>query len=217
MPISFRITHASLGKEEMCAEILTILRAHGWDDIVLMSHSYGSVVSTHMLDTPSLRKRVAALVLADPVSILLHLPDVCYNFTTREPRQANEHQLYYFASKDIGVAHTLARHFFWSQNILWKHDLEGMPVTVSLSGRDLIVDTDAVGRYLTNPAPNGSTHDQNGTATKNERDEEWKSREWKGEGIDVLWFEHLDHAQVFDSEATRRRLIKVVKRYCDLR
>ena len=49
---------------------------------------------------------------------------------------------------DMGVSHTLSRHFFWNENVLWKKDLGGRRVTVSLSGRDLIVDTEAVGRYL---------------------------------------------------------------------
>ncbi|KAH7009052.1 hypothetical protein B0J12DRAFT_691966 [Macrophomina phaseolina] len=47
MPISFRITSAALQKDEMCAEINRILKAHGWDKCVLASHSYGSVISTH--------------------------------------------------------------------------------------------------------------------------------------------------------------------------
>ncbi|KAK0958704.1 hypothetical protein LTR54_018501, partial [Friedmanniomyces endolithicus] len=49
---------------------------------------------------------------------------------------------------DPGVAHSLARTFFWSECILWKEELEGRRVTVSLAERDLIVNTDAVKRYL---------------------------------------------------------------------
>jgi hypothetical protein len=39
MPISFRITGQALGKNEMCGEIQNILRIHGWDKFVLVSHS----------------------------------------------------------------------------------------------------------------------------------------------------------------------------------
>lgn len=53
---------------------------------------------------------------------------------------------------DMSVSHTLSRHFFWNENVLWKKDLGGRRVTVSLSGRDLIVDTEAVGRYLSTGA-----------------------------------------------------------------
>lgn len=39
LPISFRITHAALPKEEMCREIEKILAKHGFDTFVLVSHS----------------------------------------------------------------------------------------------------------------------------------------------------------------------------------
>merc|ERR1712230_269180 len=52
------------------------------------------------------------------------------------------------ASMDMGVSHTLSRHFFWNENVLWKKDMQGRRVTVSLGGKDLIVNTEAVGRYL---------------------------------------------------------------------
>ena len=96
---------------------------------------------------------VSSTLFIDPVSFLLHTPDVAYNFTVRKPRRANEWQLWYFASKDPGVAHTLGRRFFWSENVMWKEDVEdlvreGKQVAVSLGGRDLIVNTAAVRRYL---------------------------------------------------------------------
>jgi hypothetical protein len=52
---------------------------------------------------------------------------------------------------DIGVNHTLARHFFWNKNVLWKKDIGDRKVTVSLTGRDLMVNTEAAGRYLAGP------------------------------------------------------------------
>lgn len=237
MPVSFRITHHALSRRDMCAEIDQILLKHFGPEqkFVLASHSYGTVISTHLLKTPSIAKRIGPVVLIDPVSILLHLPDVAYNFTRRKPKHANEYQLYYFASMDIGVSHTLSRHFFWNENILWKHDLQGRRTTVSLSGRDLIVDTEAVGRYLTDQpkaSANGySDHDtvivdseegeeaattsSGETATEDPLEEEWKSRSWQGTGIDVLWFRDLDHAQVFDAPSSRKKLIMAIRTYCE--
>ena len=95
----------------------------------------------------------------------------------------------------------ISRRFFWSENILWKHDMNGRPVTVSLASRDLIVDTEAVGRYL--------AQDANGKPTT----EEWKRREWNGKGLNVLWFDDLDHAQVFDSRRNCEILAQIVRRY----
>jgi len=248
MPISFRITHSALGRVEMCGEIDQILLKHFSADqkFVLVSHSYGTVITTHLLKTPSIARRIGPVVLVDPVSILLHLPDVAYNFTRRQPKEANEHQLYYFASMDMNVSHTLSRHFFWNENVLWLKDLEGRNVTVCLGGRDLIVDTEAVGRYLSQaqqpdnknrslPRPAGDNtydgHSPNvlGNSTGNggefgvsmrggevagEIDEEWKYRPWRGSGIEILWFDDLDHAQIFDKPATRGRLIHAINTYC---
>lgn len=244
LPISFRITHPAISREDMCTEIAKILEHHGWDKVVLVAHSYGTVIATHLLKTPYTAPLIGPVVLIDPVSILLHLPDVAYNFTRRKPRRANEHQLYYFASMDMCVSHTLSRHFFWSENIIWKEDLDGRNVTISLSGKDLIVDTESVGRYMStgNVPLMASTASSalliNAQDVARERadrkalnshesrvssdvDEEadievdtWKERPWKGKGIDVLWFENLDHAQVFDKPATRRPLLRAIQNYC---
>lgn len=244
MPVSFRVTHQALGRQEMCAEIDQILLKHFSPDqkFVLVSHSYGTVISTHLLKTPSIARRIGPMVLIDPVSILLHLPDVAYNFTRRKPRRANEHQLYYFASMDMGVSHTLSRHFFWNENVIWKEDLKGRNATVSLGGQDIIVDAEAVGRYLNDaskPIPNKYKDNAPSAADAEDQPaveepvsilggnqdaeigqdsllgEEWKSRPWRGSGIEGLWSEHLDHAQIFDTRASRRRLIDVIKVYCN--
>lgn len=251
MPVSFRICHHALDRAEMCAEIDQILLKHFGPDqkFVLASHSYGTVITTHLLHTPSIAKRIGPIVLIDPVSILLHLPDVAYNFTRRQPKRANEHQLYYFASMDMGVSHTLSRHFFWNENVLWKKDFGDRRVTVSLGGRDLIVNTEAVGTYLALPPERGlSNGDANGHTNGHASDsgilidiedhseaeepdssqqagyvdeesladiQEWKTRPWKGRGIDILWFKDLDHAQVFDKRATRRILISAIRSYCE--
>ena len=39
MPVSFRITHAALTKDDLCEEIRQILMKHGWEQYVLVSHS----------------------------------------------------------------------------------------------------------------------------------------------------------------------------------
>jgi pimeloyl-ACP methyl ester carboxylesterase len=243
MPVSFRICHPALGRTEMCAEIDQILTKEFGPEqkFVLVSHSYGTVITTHLLKTPSIAKRVGPVVLIDPVSILLHLPDVAYNFTRRQPQRANEHQLYYFASMDMGVSHTLSRHFFWNENVLWRKDFANRKVTVSLGGRDLIVDTESVGKYLAEPKksmsnghaighengngilidlddaenPSSEEHEEDGDEASVIEEEEWKSRSWAGEGIDILWFKNLDHAQVFDKPGTRRMLISAIRSYCE--
>jgi pimeloyl-ACP methyl ester carboxylesterase len=239
MPISFRITHPALPKSEMCAEIKAILTYHGWNKVVLVSHSYGTVVSTHLLKDPSTALLIDSIVLVDPVSILLHLPDVAYNFKHRKPKKANEHQLYYFASMDMGVSHTLSRHFFWFENVLWKKDIDGRNVTVSLAGKDLIVNTEAVRQYLTSgnlsryepmtsstapAALEGSPEDQAESIIRHKRETAneatdkanatMKESAQKGTGLNMIWFDSLDHAQVFDRRVTRRQLVRAIRAYC---
>ena len=150
MPVSFRLSPAPLSAFELSKEISKILEFHGYDKVILAVHSYGSVIGTHLLHDEVMNSKIADILLIDPVSVLLHLPDVAYNFVRRKPRTAAEWQLWYFASMDLGVSRALGRYFFWSENIVWKEDLklDKRRVTVSLAGRDLIVDTEAVGRYL---------------------------------------------------------------------
>lgn len=103
----------------------------------------------------------------------------------------------------MGVSHTLSRRFFWAENILWKEDIQGHRVTATLAERDLIVDTEAVGAYLA-----GGDDWIQETETEN-----WKDKPWKGDGLEVLWFPGLDHAQVFDKKRSRQRLVDVIRKY----
>lgn len=225
LPISSRLTQPILHREAFIKQITSILDKHNYTTFVLASHSYGSVFTSYMLTHDALASRISATVLIDPVTILLHMPDVAYNFTVRPPKSANEWQLWYFASKDPGTSHTLGRHFFWYEGCLWKPRIEelvenGMRFTVSLASRDLIVDTSAVARYLLKddvPDPvvkaNGHLHMELETRGQGQKDESWKTRPWRGSGVDVLWSEGLDHAQVFDDKMGRERLVAVVKEY----
>lgn len=93
--------------------------------------------------------------------------------------------------------------------MLWKEDLEGRKVLVSLGGRDLIVNTEAVGRYLTGADQPPAKLILDGT------DEEWKSRPWREEGVNLLWWQTLDHAQVFDKPGSRKMLVSAIRGYCN--
>ena len=212
MPISSRITGEIPSQKTLCEEIMQIVDRHGWGNFELVSNSYGTVVTTNILKLRNIKSRINSIVLIDPVTILLHLPDVAYNFTRRPPRKANEHQLYYFASTDVCVANSLGRHFFWVENILWKEAIRDYKVTVVLSGRDLITNTQAVGKYLAEDEPGYErflTEDESGSSEI----DIWKNRAWKGEGLDIVWFETLDHAQVFEKTKDYRRLVDIVRSY----
>ena len=206
LPISFRMTHAALTPADMRAEIRTILDRHSWANFVLMANSYGTVISAQLLRNPSLNARISDVIFIDPVTFLLHLPDMTYNFTRRPPQSASEHQLYYFASTDMGAAHTLARRFSWMDNILWKDDLKGRRWTIFLSELDIIVAADAIGRYLTRPDGVKALEDDRQAS-------EWRTTEWTGGELDVIWLKGLNHAEVFDTKRDRKMVIDIAMNY----
>ena len=126
---------------------------------------------------------------------------------------------------DPGVAHTLGRHFFWTENVLWRDRImelvqNGTRITTSLASKDLIVNTEAVGTYLSEhqvPDPVLS-EDKDGRLSMELQQPKpsachWKHRPWRGSGLDVMWWEGLDHAQVFDQQDTRAKLIDVLVEY----
>ena len=204
LPVSSRITSTALRKEAMCSQIWTILDHHGFKEFVLASHSYGSVITTHILRTPDLANRVASVILVDPISILLHQPDVAYNFTVRKPRLASEWLLWYFGSKDLGVAHTLSRTFFWSENILWKEDLSGHRATVFLSAKDAVINAPQVYDYLVGGRGGGGDTARHTLNVEKPIAAEYARNE--GDRLNLVWCDGLNHGQVFDFPAWRRRL-----------
>lgn len=183
-----RISPPPLTRTDTLRALTTVLDTHAFTRFVVCGHSYGTVVAAHMMRDPELSARVASWMFLDPIPFLLHLPSVAYNFVYRKPKTANEWQLWYFASRDPDIARTLARHFFWSEIILWKEDLRGRKISVALSERDQIVDAEEVRRYLT--------------------DEEKPSERWESEDgqLEVLWYPDLDHAMIFDDPKSRQPL-----------
>ena len=120
----------------------------------------------------------------------------------RKPTTANEYVLSYFGSKDIGIAHTLFRRFFWADNILWKEDIQDHRVAVSLAGSDLIVNTAMVKAYLIGG-------------------DDWTTanfdavpRDWKTDDSQLLLFPDFHHGQVFDEQETREQLVGIVRKLC---
>lgn len=109
----------------------------------------------------------------------------------------------------MGVAHTLFRTFFWSENILWKQDISNKRVSIFLGGRDQVIDTKQVGMYLT------ESHDfvdeglnENGSFKLGE--DVWTAPDGQ---LKVVFGEELDHAQIFDSKRRLPGLVDEVLRH----
>jgi len=112
------------------------------------------------------------MTFIDPVCFLLIKPDVCFNFMYREPADPTQLLINYFLAKELYIAHSLSRNFFWEQNLLWPEELQG-PTLVVLCGRDSIVPAHSVRRYLT-------TYKQQCNLSS----------------LRVLWFPDLGHGEI---------------------
>lgn len=177
---------------------------------------------------------IAATLLIDPIPFLLHYPAIAYNFVYRQPRHANEWQLWYFASREPDTARALSRHFFWFECILFREDVLGatsgggrgststagkqgkkrpMPVTVSLAGRDQIVDARAVRAYLTG-SKDPVEEEQANPAGKGRAG--LPPSHWEQDGLEVLYFPELDHATVIDTPIDRAPLLGALRRFVRL-
>jgi hypothetical protein len=123
--------------------------------------------------------------------------------------------LWYFASKDAGVAHTLSRRFFWSENVLWKEDIANYKTSIFLSERDLLVNTTNIRDYLLDLKKHDPAFHQNGA----ERDKIAGGLDSKKveDRLNVIWCPDMDHSQIFDTKQRRRRLVKEVLSHCEKR
>lgn len=111
--------------------------------------------------------------------------------------------LHYFASQDMLISHTLSRHFFWNEYILWKDDIPNLPLTVTLSGKDLIVPKEAVWKYLTGSEVYDVPVEGPGEMAQ-------RTREAEQGLMKVVWFDEFDHAGLFASRGARRGLARTV-------
>ncbi len=219
--ISSRITQPMLHGSAMSDEIVQIVRHHGWHRFILASHSYGSVVATHLLHDPVCFPLIDHLLFVDPVAFSFHTPNVAYNFLRRKPRTASEIQLQYFASMDPDVGRALTRSFVFPENSLWREEVENctsedgkncLRTTVAICGQDIITDTLHLGRYLTREGRNGEKWYRDHELA----DDSWMQEPWTGEkNLEVLWFPELNHAESFDDHVHRQVLVDVLKVYSE--
>lgn len=79
-----------------------------------------------------------------------------------------------------------------------------MPVSVSLAGRDQIVDARAVHAYLTGCKDPEEQEDADGGGGHSR---------WAQDGLEVFYFPELDHATVLDTPRDRAPLLEALHRF----
>mmetsp|Transcript_21648 Transcript_21648/g.50605 ORF Transcript_21648/g.50605 Transcript_21648/m.50605 type:complete len:645 (-) Transcript_21648:112-2046(-) len=143
--ISMHIHEDCPSSAEMVACLRDMLKSWGQTCGHFIGHSFGSLLVAWMcLQEPGC---VSMATFIDPVCFLLVKPDVCFNFMYREPETPTQLLTHYFVARELYIAHSLSRNFFWNQNLLWPEDLK-CPAIVVLSGQDSIVPAYSVRRYL---------------------------------------------------------------------
>ncbi|KAJ3984347.1 hypothetical protein F5890DRAFT_1554150 [Lentinula detonsa] len=259
LPVSMHICSSTSipPRREMLDAIYTTMHSLGISRAVLASHSYGTIIAAHVIrdsqetnhrsntepnqtstESSSPQIRFTSHLLIDPIPILLHLPAVAFNFLYRVPREANEWQLWYFASRDPDVAYTLGRCFFWAEGVLWREDFgvgvdvdmapnskrtiknphESQPTNqtskvqfaIILSGKDQIVPAPLVRKYLTGE-DEVKERWLSGSNVNSDTDNDNDSN-----SLEVLYYPTLDHAMVFDTEERRRGMIRILDRFTRL-
>ncbi|CAJ1417026.1 unnamed protein product [Effrenium voratum] len=171
--ISMRIKEDVPSSTEMVACLRDMLASWEHTSAHFIGHSFGSIVVAWM--ARNAKEMVSVATFLDPVCFLLIKPDVCYNFMYRQPQTATQLLMHYFVARELFIAHSLSRNFFWHQNLLWPEELD-MPCMVMLSGEDSIVPAHSVRRYLTG----------------------WiqKIRANKQDTFRLLWFPNLGHGEM---------------------
>ncbi|CAJ1328003.1 unnamed protein product [Effrenium voratum] len=171
--ISMRIKEDVPSSTEMVACLRDMLASWEHSSAHFIGHSFGSIVVAWM--ARNAKEMVSVATFLDPVCFLLIKPDVCYNFMYRQPQTATQLLMHYFVARELFIAHSLSRNFFWHQNLLWPEELD-MPCMVMLSGEDSIVPAHSVRRYLTG----------------------WiqKIRANKQDTFRLLWFPNLGHGEM---------------------
>lgn len=168
--ISMRIKEDVPSSAEMVACLRDMLLSWDHTSAHFVGHSFGSIVVAWMCRNA--QETVAVATFLDPVCFLLIKPDVCYNFMCRQPETATQLLMHYFVARELYIAHSLSRNFFWYQNLLWPEELQ-VPCMVMLSGEDSIVPAHSVRRYLTG----------------------WIERQ-KGNSFRLLWFPNMGHGEM---------------------
>ena len=146
--IALRVAEPDIRGPDATAEaIATALRSVNMERATIVSHSFGTVMTSWLLR--HCRKCIHSVVLIDPVSLQLARADVAHAAIHRRPMSSVDVLLEYFVFREQSIAATLARHFVWHRNVIWANDLpkNGRAVAV-LSENDVIVPSAAVKEYL---------------------------------------------------------------------
>ncbi|KAK2065596.1 hypothetical protein LY76DRAFT_667777 [Colletotrichum caudatum] len=255
LPISSRITTYPLASTpelcEMIAKCVAQQRASQtatapgkkgtWDDFVLIGNSYGTLLMGPLLQRADFAPRVAATILIDPVSLLLHLPDVAFNLTRREPKPSlrerpghgNEWEIWWASATDAGTAHALARRLCWRESLMWREILtpslrsvesgyyaSGSPEEIAIFGNGVQIgmrSTVILGGEDCVTAPMSvASYVYSGEVKWSLDDvEKWRRCQWTGKDeLELMFLDGKDHGQSIMVPYPHKPIQMVIESYC---
>jgi hypothetical protein len=119
------------------------------------------------------------------------------------------------------------RNFFWYENVLWRDEIfnlikkNNLNITVSLGSEDLIVDAEGIGSYLMENKIPDPVIVENDAGVKHMElqpaggsSDDWKNKKWTGKGLEIMWWQGVDHSNVYKTHDSSEELIKVLVEYC---
>ncbi|KAF8073253.1 NIFU1 [Scenedesmus sp. PABB004] len=151
--VSMRVTSYIPPVDEVAEGVVRVLEAEGLPRVCVVAHSYGSFVASVL--NRRFAQRVHSVVLVDPVCLGMFMPSLLNNFLYRRPRIDWRHPdvclrdlALRFASRDVHIAATFARRFYWTDLNCWPDELPPGLSTVILSGNDDLCPAEEVERML---------------------------------------------------------------------
>lgn len=207
LPVSGRISPEGVSARRFVKAMRAILEQQGYDDFVLIGHSYGTFLVRPLLDDPAINAKIDSIVVCDPVAIMLHLPDVAYNVTRRKPVTAPQVEIAWGAALDPCTAHTLCRRLHWPEHILFRENLVGKHTTVIVASRDCVLNADAVAGYV--------YYGDAGYITAADLEELRKTPElWTGRAeLELIYLYDRDHGQSLLIPSEARKITHVATTY----
>lgn len=143
--ISLKVVDKIPTMDQTLLAIDTIFKKYELTTCNWLGHSYGSIVTTWVIKERP--KYVQSVTFVDPVCFALWEPDLINNFLYAKPKGPLHSLAQFFVAKDLIVASTLFRNFWWLQNILFPDDLH-CPAHVYFSRYDFIIDAPKNYNYL---------------------------------------------------------------------
>jgi pimeloyl-ACP methyl ester carboxylesterase len=209
LPVSSRICPGAVSQRDFVEAMRKILYQQDITDFVFVAHSYGTFSARPLLDDPVIGPMINSLVLCDPVSILVHLPDVAYNITRRKPMDAPQLQIAWGAALDPMVAHTVSRTLHWPEVILFRENLIGKRTTAIVASRDCVLNPDAVSSYVYYGDVNYTSDDI--------RELRNTPGQWTGQAeIELMYLYNRDHGQSLLIPAEAKKITNCVLSYATL-